>query len=110
MTAMLTLCDTLPQVSTTLVSLHQECLQGNFSRIQQLKGCTNTGAHSLAQSQQEVVKAAFWSLCLQADRALFKFSRNVTLSLMSGASLVSSLHSLCASVASWRRPDALWLL
>ena len=43
------------QVSVMLVSLHQECLQGNFSRIQQLQQRMNSGFHSLAKSQQEVV-------------------------------------------------------
>jgi len=65
------------QVSLTLVSLHQDCLQGNFSRIQQLKDHMNTNAHNLAQSQQEVVSllliacmllgehvAGFVSICL----------------------------------------------
>lgn len=61
MTAMLTLCYTWPQVSTALVSLHQDCLQGKFSSIQQLKGRTITGAHSLAQSQQEVVRGFLFS-------------------------------------------------
>ena len=44
------------QVSITLVSLHQECLQGNFSRLQQLKQHVNSGAQRLAKSQQEAVR------------------------------------------------------
>ena len=44
------------QVSITLVSLHQECLQGNFSRIQQLKQHMDSGAQRLAKSQQEAVR------------------------------------------------------
>ncbi|KAL0022743.1 hypothetical protein WJX77_010678 [Trebouxia sp. C0004] len=47
--------DSPRQVSITLVSLHQECLQGNLSRIQQLKEHISTNIHNLAQSQQEVV-------------------------------------------------------
>ena len=47
----------LEQVSITLVSLHQECLQGNFSRMQQLRDNISTGGQNLAQSQQEMVSA-----------------------------------------------------
>lgn len=47
--------DSPRQVSITLVSLHQECLQGNLSRVQQLKQHISTHIHNLAQSQQEVV-------------------------------------------------------
>ncbi len=70
------------QVSITLVSLHQECLQGNLSRIQQLKEHIRTNVHNLAQSQQEVVShmlpscilwnSVFWPTSLQ--RSYMHFS------------------------------------
>lgn len=41
-----------------LVSLHQECLQGNFSRIQQLHQRLNSGIPSLASSLHETVRVA----------------------------------------------------
>lgn len=44
------------QISITLVSLHQECLQGNFSRIQHLKQHMNSSAQRLAKSQREAVR------------------------------------------------------
>ena len=42
------------QVSITLVSFHQECLQGNFGRLQQLRADIQSQDYR-AKSQQEVV-------------------------------------------------------
>ena len=51
------------QVSVTLVSLHQECLQGNFSRIQQLMQGVHLQSQNLANSQQQVVCSPFPLAC-----------------------------------------------
>ena len=62
------------QVSITLVSLHQECLQGNFSRIHQLKQHMNSGAQRLAKSQQEAVCSfGLLSSCLFSSAAAYCF-------------------------------------
>ena len=58
------------QVSITLVSLHQECLQGNFSRIQQLKQHVDSGAQRLAKSQHEAVRfIGLFSACMFSSAA-----------------------------------------
>ncbi|KAL3156417.1 hypothetical protein ABBQ38_000727 [Trebouxia sp. C0009 RCD-2024] len=55
--------DSPRQVSIMLVSLHQECLQGNFSRIQQLQQRMNSSLHSLAKSQPETVDRDGTAIC-----------------------------------------------
>ena len=42
----------VPQVATVLVSLHQECLQGNFQRIKALQQSTPANNTAASQRQQ----------------------------------------------------------
>ena len=55
----------VPQVATVLVSLHQECLQGNFQRIKALQQSTPANNTAASQRQQArpcciALLALFW--------------------------------------------------
>lgn len=85
------------QVSITLVSFHQECLQGNFTRLQHLHADMQS-QQNRAQSKQEVVRAYLHfgqSVETSAQLLACYLAHTVTIAIITRANLC--MHSVDTS-------------